>query len=171
MALRQLLSRFVDVCHAIAYSHSRGVIHRDLKPANILLGHYGETLVVDWGLAKVVGRDDPTPQPDAETTLRPELHSGGTETRVGVTIGTPAYMSPEQSEGRAAAVGPASDVYSLGATLYCIVTGRPPLVDNDLENMLVRLRRGAIDPPRQVKQRRAGTAGSDRDEGDGPATR
>jgi eukaryotic-like serine/threonine-protein kinase len=150
LALRQLLSRFVDVCHAIAYSHSRGIIHRDLKPANILLGHYGETLVVDWGLAKVVGGDDPTPQSDAETTLRPALPTGGTETRVGVTIGTPAYMSPEQSEGRAAAVGPASDVYSLGATLYCIVTGRPPLADSDLENMLVRLRRGAIDPPRQV---------------------
>ena len=153
LALRQLLTRFVDVCHAIAYSHSRGVIHRDLKPANILLGQYGETLVVDWGLAKVVGRDDPTSQPEAEATLRPGLQSDNTETRVGVTIGTPAYMSPEQSEGRAAVVGPASDVYSLGATLYCLVTGRAPLSDNELENMFVRLRRGEIDAPRQVNHR------------------
>ena len=144
------MTRFVDVCNAIAYSHSRGVIHRDLKPANILLGPYGETLVVDWGLAKVVGRDDPTPHPDAEATLHPSSQSGSSETKLGATVGTPAYMSPEQSEGRGAEVGPASDVYSLGATLYCILTGRPALADSDIENVMVRLRRGAIDPPRQV---------------------
>ena len=147
------MTRFIDVCHAIAYSHSRGVIHRDLKPANILLGPYGETLVVDWGLAKVVGRDDPTPQPAAEMTLRPSSQSGTDHTTAGTAIGTPAYMSPEQSEGRGAEIGPASDVYSLGATLYCIVTGRPALSDNNIENMLVRLRRGAIDPPRHVNHR------------------
>jgi serine/threonine protein kinase len=152
LALRQLLTRFVDVCNAIAYSHSRGVIHRDLKPANILLGPYGETLVVDWGLAKVVGRDDPTPHPDAEATLHPSSQSSGSETKIGATVGTPAYMSPEQSEGRGAEVGPASDVYSLGSTLYCILTGRPALGDSDVQNVMVRLRRGAIDPPRQVNQ-------------------
>jgi len=153
LALRQLLRRFIDVCNAIAYAHSRGVIHRDLKPANILLGPYGETLVVDWGLAKVVGRDDPTPQPAAEVTLRPSSQSGSSETQVGTAIGTPAYMSPEQSEGRLAQIGPASDTYSLGATLYCILTGKPPLGDGDLDDMLTRLRRGDIDPPRQVNPR------------------
>ena len=153
LALRELLARFIEVCHAIAYSHSRGVIHRDLKPANILLGPYGETLVVDWGLAKVVGRDDVTPQPAAEVTLRPSSASGTDHTTAGITIGTPAYMSPEQSEGRGEEIGPASDVYSLGATLYCILTGRPALSDNNVENMLVRLRRGAIDPPHRVKHR------------------
>ena len=150
LALRQLLRRFIDVCNAIAYAHSRGVIHRDLKPANILLGPYGETLVVDWGLAKVVGRDDPTPQPAAELTLRPRSGSGNSETQAGTAVGTPAYMSPEQSEGRLAQSGPASDIYSLGATLYCILTGQPPLGDGDVDDILMRLRRGEIEPPRQV---------------------
>jgi serine/threonine-protein kinase len=152
LALRQLLRRFVDVCNAIAYAHSRGVLHRDLKPANILLGPYGETLVVDWGLAKVVGREDPTPRPAAEMTLRPASQSSS-ETQAGTAVGTPAYMSPEQSEGPQAKIGPASDIYSLGATLYCIVTGRPPLTDDDLDRLLSRLRRGAIETPRDVNPR------------------
>ncbi len=120
LALRQLLRRFIDVCNAIAYAHSRGVIHRDLKPANILLGPYGETLVVNWGLAKVVGREDPTPHPMAEMTLRPASHSGSGETMAGSAVGTPAYMSPEQADGRPDRIGPASDIYGLGATLYCL---------------------------------------------------
>src|SRR5262249_41106643 len=69
LALRDLLNRFVAVCNAVAYAHSRGVIHRDLKPSNVMLGPYGETLVVDWGLAKIVGREDPSVSPEA--TLRP----------------------------------------------------------------------------------------------------
>ena len=153
LALRQLLRRFIDVCNAIAYAHSRGVIHRDLKPANILLGPYGETLVVDWGLAKVVGRDDPTPHPAAEMTLRPASLSGSSDTQMGTAIGTPAYMSPEQSEGRLAQIGPASDIYSLGSTLYAIVTGKPPLEEGRLDDMLSRLRRGEIDAPRKVNPR------------------
>ena len=151
LALRQLLRRFVDVCNAIAYAHSRGVIHRDLKPANILLGPYGETLVVNWGLAKVVGRDDPTPQPAGEMTLRPASHSGSSETMAGTAIGTPLFMSPEQAEGRLAQIGPASDIYSLGATLYGLVTGKNPVEDQvGVEEIVARVRRGAIAAPRQV---------------------
>jgi serine/threonine-protein kinase len=153
LSLRQLLRRFVDVCNAIAYAHSRGVIHRDLKPANILLGPYGETLVVDWGLAKVVGRDDPTPQPMAEMTLRPASHSDTGETMAGTAIGTPSYMSPEQAEGRPERIGPATDIYGLGATLYCLVTGRPPLDGSDIEELVKRVQRGDIPPPRQVNPR------------------
>ena len=136
LCLRHLLARFLDVCNTVAYAHSRGVIHRDLKPANIMLGPYGETLVVDWGLAKVVGRDEPSSAASAEATLMPASGSGQSETVQGTVIGTPAYMSPEQAEGRLERVGAASDVYSLGATLYFILTGRPPFEEPDVVSLL-----------------------------------
>ncbi len=146
--LRGLLNRFVAVCYAVAYAHSRGILHRDLKPANIMLGPYGETLVVDWGLAKVIGRAEAAAFGTPEATLRPV--GSGTETADGSTIGTPAYMSPEQAEGRLDALGPASDVYSLGATLYYLLTGRPPFVDGDIATVLRNVRRGEFSPPRTV---------------------
>ena len=102
LELRKLLRRFTDVCNAIDYAHSRGVIHRDLKPANIIVGKHGETLVVDWGLAKSVGRADPTV---GEQTIAPSS-SGSSETLPGSALGTPAYMSPEQARGSEPA-GPA----------------------------------------------------------------
>jgi serine/threonine-protein kinase len=120
LELRDLLTRFVTICQTVAYAHSRGVIHRDLKPANIMLGRYGEALVVDWGLAKTVGvpgADENGPTVDAP---------GGDRTRHGAVVGTPGYMSPEQAAGRHAEVGPASDIYSLGATLHTVLTGGPP---------------------------------------------
>jgi WD40 repeat protein/serine/threonine protein kinase len=153
-ALRQLLSRFLDACNALSYAHSRGVVHRDIKPSNILLGPYGETLVVDWGLAKVVGQD--VPVESAEGTLRPEGPSGGSgssETVAGTAVGTPAYMSPEQAEGRIEAIRPASDVYSLGATLYCILTGRPPFEGGDLVEVVRQVRQGDFPAPRRLDPR------------------
>jgi len=150
LALRQLLNRFVAVCNVMAYAHSRGVIHRDLKPANILLGPYGETLVVDWGLAKVVGRGESAPQAGAvEVTLQPA--SGSSGTLPGTALGTPAYMSPEQAEGRLEQVGPLSDVYSLGATLFCLLTGKPPIDETDVGAALGRVRRGEFPSPRAVR--------------------
>jgi serine/threonine protein kinase len=149
LALRGLLGRFVDVCQAMAYAHSRGVLHRDLKPGNVMLGPYGETLVVDWGLAKVVGR----PEAEAgsgEGTLRPPSAGDSAPTEMGRVVGTPAYMSPEQAAGRLDLLGPASDVYSLGATLYALLTGRPPFEGRGAAEVLEKVRQGALVPPRQV---------------------
>jgi PAS domain S-box-containing protein len=146
LALRRLLGRFIAVCNTVAYAHSRGVIHRDLKPANVLLGPFGETLVIDWGLAKFVARPE-SARDLAEATLRPALAAGAGETLPGSMIGTPAYMSPEQAAGRPHEVGPASNVYSLGATLYCLLTGRPSIEDSDVGRALLRVQRGEFVPP------------------------
>ena len=147
LELRKLLRRFTDVCNAIDYAHSRGVLHRDLKPRNIIVGQYGETLVVDWGLAKATGRSDPA---SGEPTLRPASSaSGSAETRPGSALGTPAYMSPEQAEGDLERLGPRSDVYSLGASLYELLTGKPPLA-GDAVKVIPRVQRGDFPPPRAI---------------------
>ena len=150
VAFRRLLGRFVDVCNAVAYAHSRGVLHRDLKPGNIMLGKYGETLVVDWGLAKVKGRDDAT-MVDGETTLNPRSGSGSARTQMGRAMGTPSYMPPEQAAGNLDQIGPASDVYSLGATLYYLLAGQPPISSSNLEDVLTKVRAGDFQPPRRLR--------------------
>jgi serine/threonine-protein kinase len=150
LQFRKLLGRFLDVCEAIAYAHSRGILHRDLKPGNIMLGKYGETLVVDWGLAKPLGTQDG--QHVDEAPLQPSSQSGTTETVAGSVIGTPQFMSPEQAAGRLDLLGPASDVYSLGATLYVLLTGKPAFSDSDVGTVLQKVQRGDFPPPRQVQR-------------------
>ncbi len=136
------------VCEAMAYAHSKRVIHRDLKPENVMVGRYGETYVMDWGLAKVLGRADSrdvrvAPQVsvslvDVETGWLEGGEGGADEplrTLDGTVVGTPAYMPPEQAEGRgdknASDLGPWSDVYSVGAILYTLLAGRAPYVPPD----------------------------------------
>ena len=123
------------------------MIHRDIKPANIILGKHGETLVVDWGLAKAVGRADPSV---GEQTIAPSS-SGSSETMPGSAMGTPAYMSPEQAVGDLDRLSPRSDVYSLGATLYCLLTGKPPFEGEDVGEILRKVERGDFVPPRQLE--------------------
>jgi serine/threonine protein kinase/Tfp pilus assembly protein PilF len=164
LALRELLGRFVAVCNAVAYAHSRGVLHRDLKPDNVMLGPYGETLVVDWGLAKPVAKSG---EPEASATqgaepgvsataaeqapLRPTVPGGAQPSQEGQVMGTPAYMPPEQAAGRLDQLGAASDVYSLGATLYCLLTGQAAFENSTGWRILEKVCRGEFPPPHQIK--------------------
>jgi serine/threonine-protein kinase len=145
LAFRQLLGRLVAVCNTLAYAHSQGIVHRDVKPDNIVLGPYGETLLVDWGLAKAVG-------PEAAESGGEAASAPAETTHPGAVVGTPAYMSPEQAAGRVADLGPASDVYSLGATLYCLLTGQAPFRGAQVAEVLDQVRRGDFLPPRQRKK-------------------
>jgi serine/threonine protein kinase/tetratricopeptide (TPR) repeat protein len=159
--LRDLLRRFTDVCNAVAYAHSRGVLHRDLKPGNIMLGPYGETLVVDWGLAKASGSDiGGMPSSDSKPGIEPLSREGPirlsgqsgsrADTVAGSPIGTPAFASPEQVTGAMDRLGPATDIYGLGATLYALLTGRPPVVSGDLLEVIRRVRKGEIPQPTSI---------------------
>jgi serine/threonine-protein kinase len=148
LALHDLLGRFVAICNAVAYAHARGVIHRDLKPANAMLGEYGETLVVDWGLARVLDQPQ-NEQTRAERPVQRGVGSGNAPTEMGQVVGTPAFMPPEQAEGRLDRVGVASDVLSLGATLYCLLTGQAPYNGPDV---LAQARQGEVEPARQCER-------------------
>jgi len=152
--LRRLLDRLVDVCYTVAYAHRRGIIHRDLTPGNIMLGLHGETLVIDWGLAKPLGC--PAPGDEGDSTPSdpwPVSARDLAATRVGQTVGTTWYMSPEQASGRPDQLGPATDVYALGATLYVCLTGRAPFEGSDEDEVQKQVQRGACPPPRQINRR------------------
>jgi serine/threonine-protein kinase len=148
LELRRLLRRFLDVCNAIEYAHSRGVLHRDIKPGNVIVGRHGETLVVDWGLAKPLGKIEEEHDSD-ERPLLPSSASGSVETLPGSALGTPAYMSPEQAAGDLNRLGPRSDVYALGATLYYLLTGQAPF-EGDVVSILRKVQKGEFVPPRQL---------------------
>jgi serine/threonine protein kinase/tetratricopeptide (TPR) repeat protein len=147
-----LLRAFTQVCEAVGFAHSRGVIHRDLKPANVMVGEFGEVQVMDWGLAKDLtsleashasGSSEvplaPPVDTDADQTtdrLAPS-ESTGDQTRAGTVLGTPAYMAPEVAVGKAATR--AADVYGLGAILYSLLCGRPPYTGASASDVLKKV--------------------------------
>ncbi len=172
----RLLRIFIQVCNAVAFAHSRGVVHRDLKPGNVMLGDFGEVLVADWGLARVlpperraaartaamaagtaaaVPVDDPGPTPptgpleDMEDRLATVVQSfrSGKETVQGTVEGTPVYMPPEQARGDLEQVDERSDIYALGAILYEILTTHPPVWGRTVDEVLDNVVNHRITPP------------------------
>lgn len=133
---------FIRICDAVAFAHHQGVVHRDLKPENVMLGPFGDVLVMDWGVAKVLSRgkpeetgegrvvvESPATEPAATMVPAPRPASRGGETDTGTVLGTPRYMAPEQRLGDPRRIGAHSDVYALGAVLHYLLTGSPPPAD------------------------------------------
>ena len=120
MLIRRLLSYFVSICQAIGHAHSRKVIHRDLKPENIAIDSFGQVIVIDWGIAKII---DDVVGSDSSSDFDPAARG---ETLQGQVLGTPLFMAPEQAAGRIDELDERTDIYGLGAILFAILTGTPP---------------------------------------------
>jgi serine/threonine protein kinase len=147
--LPRLLTVYQRICDAIAFAHSRGVIHRDLKPDNIMVGPFGSVLVIDWGVAKVLGDEGEREGDTGDTTPGIGNHTADDAelTRAGALVGTPRYMAPEQVAGNPDDVDERTDIYGLGGVLYSILTGHPPVVGKDTADTLTRVVQGSIPHP------------------------
>jgi PAS domain S-box-containing protein len=148
LGLVGLLSAFVTVCNTLAYAHSRKFIHRDLKGENIIIGDFGEVVVLDWGLAKSIA---PGEADDEAAPLGPlgDVTAAADQTVQGQVVGTPAYMAPEQAAGRLDQIGPCTDIYGLGAILYEILTGEPPFAGSSTMEVIRQAQQGRIVPPHE----------------------
>jgi len=151
----RLLAIFESVCQTVAYAHSKGVLHRDLKPANVMVGAFGEVQVVDWGLAKVLRRGGVADERRAKETIHTVIEtvrsgpgSSGSDSMVGSVMGTPAYMAPEQAQGEIEKLDERADVFSLGAILCELLTGKPPYEDADGKQVVNLAARAELDPAR-----------------------
>jgi PAS domain S-box-containing protein len=142
-----LLTAFAAVCHTVAYAHFRGVLHRDLKGDNIVLGDFGEVIVLDWGLAKRLGQSEEELGP---VGIEGQGPMGAVLTLQGDVVGTPAFMAPEQASGRLDQIDQRTDIYGLGAIFYQILTGRPPFVGGSTVEVLLRVVQGHPAPPHET---------------------
>jgi Flp pilus assembly protein TadD len=140
----ELVQQFLALCQTISYAHSRGIIHRDIKPENVMVGEYGETFVLDWGLAKLAGKDEQAEEigPITRHSLSGETH----ETMAGAVKGTPWYMAPETAAGDVKNVDHLSDIYLLGATLYHLLTGKYPRQGKSLPDLITAAHKPPIAP-------------------------
>jgi len=158
----RVLGVMMKVCEAMAFAHEKRVIHRDLKPANVMVGRFGETYVMDWGLAKVMGEesspDTKGAEQDAGASMLSLLSSARTDstegegdsthsTMEGDVLGTPAYMPPEQAHGRLDEMGPSSDVYSVGAMLYHLLSGSAPYTTGPTRPGPLQILQSAMEGP------------------------
>ncbi len=147
LTLISLLSAFVTVCNTVAYAHSRGVIHRDLKGENVILGDFGEVFIIDWGVAKVLGTPD---EEGSDFVPIRGLTDEPAHTVHGAIVGTPAYMAPEQAEGRSDLINHRTDIYGLGAVLYEILTGQPPFVGSNTTEVIEKVTHSYPTPPSKL---------------------
>jgi len=135
-----LLQIFLSICQTVAFAHSKGVIHRDLKPKNVMVGRYGEVLIMDWGLAKLIGDDEDS---SAVRSDRLPQSQDAYETMHGTAVGTPAYMSPEQAKGDIAGLDSRCDIYSLGVMLYEMLAAVSPYERGDVQRVLRQCSEGS----------------------------
>ncbi|HBE62171.1 MAG TPA: hypothetical protein DDX19_05270 [Rhodopirellula baltica] len=140
---RELLQSFVSVCKAVAYAHSEGIMHRDIKPANIMLGDYGEVILLDWGLAKRIGDEEPDQSQKRDVEGKSD-DSGFDQTRAGTRLGSPGYMAPEQASGRISDHGAHTDIYGLGATLYELIAGDLPFKASSTASLMEAIQHQSI---------------------------
>jgi serine/threonine protein kinase/Leucine-rich repeat (LRR) protein len=167
--LSNLLTVFQKTCDALAFAHSKGIIHRDLKPANIMIGDFGEVMVMDWGLAKILGApsdpavETPAAQGDDDADRTGILRSGSSRgasstasmpafTMAGYVMGTPQFMAPEQARGEVGRLDARSDIYALGAILYNILTLAPHLDGDDPQAVLKLVKAGHTTPLKLTKK-------------------
>ncbi len=155
LEMQRLLHAFVSVCQAISYANSRGVIHRDVKPENVVLGKYGEVVVLDWGLAKTIC-DPPDENEDSSDSGSSKIVISGEDatsrTAVGAILGTPAYMAPEQTKPEIGIIDKRTDVYGLGSTLFVLLTGTPPHRGSTVSATLREARLNPVRRPREINR-------------------
>lgn len=139
-----LIRIFISVCQAIAYSHSKKVLHRDIKPENIIVGKFGEVLIIDWGLAKLIDTPEERELDESESDPIPEEH----RTNLGKVVGTITYMSPERALGNPATFQ--TEIYSLGVILYQILTLQPPFYRKNLKEFRKNMHREVLEDPMEL---------------------